>query len=250
MTPIDNNSFHANWTTNIALVDEFGTVSSQPIDLSLRYVFQDPDDGQTKVLYVRDTELRWTEIVAGVRSHVVPARYVSQMSIGVKWGPMTREWFLDMVSQFTVSDSGVLLREGLEVCQVWDDFEWKVYAVLPTIVGDDFRLEYFTPERLVQAVRTHCKVWHLDSLIRASSILYHFNSVSPLHSASPTSTGLDLVSRLRPCSFSPLPRLLLDNGDNYPPPSVDSGLTSSFISHSPSISPPPLDSVMNFEGEI
>ena len=53
IAPIDVDTFRTLYTTNTALVDEIGTVSSKPIDLGLRYVFQNPDNGETKVLYIR-----------------------------------------------------------------------------------------------------------------------------------------------------------------------------------------------------
>ncbi|KAE9387218.1 hypothetical protein BT96DRAFT_948530 [Gymnopus androsaceus JB14] len=160
------------------VVDEIGTVTTYPADLTLRYAFKHPTTGIQKVLYVRDPELRWSEIVASVRSDIVPARYVPAVGEeGEKRGPMTEEWFRNMVKQFEVT-GGRLLRRGLEVCEQVEDFEWKVYAMLPTVV-DDFDLGNFTPETLVECVRDNFHVWHLDSLNRASAILSDFNSGSP-----------------------------------------------------------------------
>lgn len=59
-----------------ALVKQLGQVTMFPIDLGLRWVFQNPEDGSTEVLYGWDTELRWTEVIAGVRTGLVPSRYV------------------------------------------------------------------------------------------------------------------------------------------------------------------------------
>ncbi|KAJ3779718.1 hypothetical protein GGU10DRAFT_337779, partial [Lentinula aff. detonsa] len=143
-------------------LDITGLVSSFPRDLCLRWAFQDPNSGETRVLYGRDMELRWTEVLAGVRSGIVPTQYVSRsVPDGIPCGPMTREWFLDMVSQFTVSIDGTLLREGLKVCQIWEDFEWMATVMLPKEKEVDLAL--YTAERLVLDVRRKFNVWHLDS---------------------------------------------------------------------------------------
>ncbi|KAJ3991200.1 hypothetical protein F5050DRAFT_1812814 [Lentinula boryana] len=160
--------------TTSGLVDEVGTITTYPADLTLRYAFKHPTTGVCKVLYVRDPELRWSEIVAGVRSNIVPARYVPGVGEdGRKKGPMTEEWFRSMVGQFEVVE-GRLLRRGLEVCEQVEDFEWKVYAMLPAVV-DNFDLGKFTSETLVECVRDNFHLWHLDSINRASAILSDFN---------------------------------------------------------------------------
>ncbi|KAJ3749854.1 hypothetical protein DFH05DRAFT_1517965 [Lentinula detonsa] len=162
-----------------AFVDITGLVSSFPHDLCLRWTFQDPNSGETRVLYGRDTELKWTEVLAGVRSGIVPAQYVSRSDPnGTPCGPMTHKWFLDMVSQFTVSIDGTLLREGLKMCQIWEDFEWMATVMLPKEKEVDFAL--YTAERLVLDVRNMFNVWHLDSFNRASALIARFNSLSPL----------------------------------------------------------------------
>ncbi|KAJ4463879.1 hypothetical protein C8J55DRAFT_291799 [Lentinula edodes] len=169
-----------------AIVDIMGYVSSFPRDLCLRWVFRDPSNGEIKVLFGRDTELRWSEILAGARSGVVPARYVPKIADdGSIRSPMTHEWFLDMVSQFLVSDTGELLRDGLKVCRTWEDFEWTAMVMLPTRKEMDLAL--YTAERLVSEVRNEFRVWHLDSFQRASALLNDFNSIScPLVSTSPS----------------------------------------------------------------
>ncbi|KIK50809.1 hypothetical protein GYMLUDRAFT_65132 [Collybiopsis luxurians FD-317 M1] len=267
---------------NDVLVDESGVLASFPMDLVLRWLYQDPDMGGSKVIYARDTELQWTEIVVGARSGIVPGRYVEELSDnGMRRGPMTRQWFLDMVSQFEVTAEGSLLRDGLEVCREAEDFEWKVFAVLPADLGDiDFAL--YTPERLVHLVRQHTGLWHLDSFNRAQAILHHFNTVSPLPRNSSTPPGLDLYSRYRflphesivspphHASIISLPdnwqsihvvNVLVPGSDQYaqtyihssssPMPSFPSSPIST-PSTSPSMPPlfPISDSDMNFEDEI
>ncbi|KAJ3779762.1 hypothetical protein GGU10DRAFT_337745 [Lentinula aff. detonsa] len=138
-------------------------VTTFPRDLCLRWVFQDPITGDAKVLYGRDTELRWSEVIAGARSAIVPARYVTRIAPDATLrGPITREWFLDMVSQFSVSKEGKLQRDGLDVAQIWEDFEWMATAMLPTV--KDVNLSLYTPERLVKDVREAFHMWHLDSM--------------------------------------------------------------------------------------
>ncbi|KAJ3779842.1 hypothetical protein GGU11DRAFT_750091 [Lentinula aff. detonsa] len=163
-----------------AFVDVTGIVSTFPRDMCLRWIFQDPDHGETRVLYGRDSELRWSEVLAGVRSGIVPARYDNKEKDGTgttQHGPMNREWFIDMCSLFTVSADGRLLREGLEICQIWEDFEWAATVMLPT--KKDVNLAVYTPERLVNDVRRESGVWHLDSHSRAYALLQHFNSIPP-----------------------------------------------------------------------
>ncbi|KAJ3991046.1 hypothetical protein F5050DRAFT_1813056 [Lentinula boryana] len=167
-----------------AFVDITAIVTSFPRDLCLRWVFQDPCSSNAKVLYGRDTELRWTEIVAGARSGIVPARYVTRIAPDATLrGPMTREWFLDMVSQFSVSKEGKLQRDGLDVVQIWEDFEWTATAMLLTVKNVDLTL--YTPERLVKDVRETFHVWHIDSMNRASALISQFNSSSPLSTTIP-----------------------------------------------------------------
>ncbi|KAH7870537.1 uncharacterized protein C8R40DRAFT_1175574 [Lentinula edodes] len=215
-----------------ALVDVTGHVSSFPRDLCLRWMFRDPDSGEIKVLYGRDTELRWTEILAGARSGVVPARYVPKVAgDGSTRGPMTREWFLDMVSQFSVSATGKLLRDGLEVCQIWEDFEWLATVMLPSRKEVDLAL--YTAERLVSEVRSELKAWHLDSYQRASAILNQFNSVSP--------------SPLVSTSTFPLPIPVFVPPPAYVPVSTHS-LFPVHLSSSPSVLPE--DSIMDSEDGI
>ncbi|KAJ3979182.1 hypothetical protein F5890DRAFT_1478742 [Lentinula detonsa] len=111
LQPIHSTPFLHPSTLSLGLTDAFVDVTAMvttfPRDLCLRWVFQDPNSGDTKVLYGRDTELRWTEVIAGARSGIVPARYVTRIAPDATLrGPMTREWFLNMVSQFSVSKEG------------------------------------------------------------------------------------------------------------------------------------------------
>ncbi|KAF9064530.1 hypothetical protein BDP27DRAFT_1425731 [Rhodocollybia butyracea] len=143
--------------------------------------FVDPLDWQqviqSTLVSDGDTQLRWTEVVAGVRSGVVPERYVPEVgSDGARNGPMTREWFLDMASQFTITEEGVLLKNNRKVCQDATDFEWKAMIMLPQQIGD-INWSLYTPERLVNLVRDTFDLWHLDSLVRASAVLEHYNSI-------------------------------------------------------------------------
>ncbi|KAF9059134.1 hypothetical protein BDP27DRAFT_1431789 [Rhodocollybia butyracea] len=89
---------------------------------------------------------------------------------------MTREWFLDMASQFTITEEGVLLKKNRKVCQDATDFEWKAMIMLPQQIGD-INWSLCTPERLVNLVRDTFDLWHLDSLVRASAVLKHYNSI-------------------------------------------------------------------------
>ncbi|KAF9068804.1 hypothetical protein BDP27DRAFT_1421621 [Rhodocollybia butyracea] len=160
-----------------AFVDPIGLATSYPIDLGLRWVYEHPDNHTVHIVYARDTQLRWTEVVAGVRSGVVPERYVPEVgSDGARNGPMTREWFLDMASQFTITEEGVLLKNNRKVCQDATDFEWKAMIMLPQQIGD-INWSLYTPERLVNLVRDTFDLWHLDSLVRASAVLEHYNSI-------------------------------------------------------------------------
>lgn len=145
--------------TSTSLVDEEGFVSSFPSNLCLRYRFLDPSSLEYKVLYVRDPELSWAEIATAKDTGVVPIHYVPELGDdGVVHGPMTREWFLDMASQFEVTAGGELLREGLEVFQQIEDFEWKVFVMLPVTLGvDEVPLHRYTPKRLTSLVRTSFK---------------------------------------------------------------------------------------------
>ncbi|KAJ3745977.1 hypothetical protein DFH05DRAFT_1458363 [Lentinula detonsa] len=98
---------------------------------------------------------------------------------------MTREWFLDMVSQFLISKEGKLQRDGLDVAQIWEDFEWMATAMLPTV--KEVNLTLYTPERLVKDVREAFHIWHLDSMNHASALISQFNSISPLSTTMPQS---------------------------------------------------------------
>ncbi|KAJ3792805.1 hypothetical protein GGU11DRAFT_760460 [Lentinula aff. detonsa] len=181
-----------------AFVDVTGIVSTFPRDLCLRWTFWDPNSGDTKVLYGRDAELTWTEVVAGVRYATIPARYVPEVADdGTTYGPMTEEWFLDMVSQFTVSTEGKLLKDGLEVCQIWEYFEWMATVMLHT--QKDVNLALYTAERLVYDVRNEFSVWHLDSFNRATALIAQFNSVSPTLTNSMISSHLNFNF----CTHSP-----------------------------------------------
>lgn len=181
---------------NNTLVDYAGFATSFPCDLALRWIFQSPEDGETKVIYARDTELRWTEIIAGARSGFVPTRYVSRVAEdGSIKGPMTREWFIDMVSQFEVNSDNKLTREGLEVCMDPVDFEWKAIIMLEQTI-DNFDLAFYTPDRLVNTVRKTFQLWHLDSYNRACAIIDSFNAVSPLPFDHSTSIGITFYARL------------------------------------------------------
>ncbi|KAJ3749719.1 hypothetical protein EV360DRAFT_89726 [Lentinula raphanica] len=134
--------------SNTALVDEFGAVTTYPAELALRYKFQNPATGRFNVLYVRDPELRWTEIIAGVRSGVIPARYVPEIDEnGIVHGPMNDTWFKLICSQFTVSADNKLMCQGFEVCDDREDFEWKVNCMLPSMMNEDF-LAFQHPEGL------------------------------------------------------------------------------------------------------
>ncbi|KAJ3710554.1 hypothetical protein C8R42DRAFT_729231 [Lentinula raphanica] len=158
------------------LVDYSGGVTFYPAEMSMRYKYRNPHTGDVKILYVRDPQLRWTEIIAGVRSGVVPARYVRDVDEnGVFHGPMNDKWFRQMCSQFTVSADHKLMCRGYEVCRDHEDFEWKVEFLLPTILGDGY-LAFHNPESLVQLVRSRFKIWHLDSFKRALDCLTDFNS--------------------------------------------------------------------------
>lgn len=179
-----------------SLVDHCGLAMSFPGDLAMRWVFQNPDNGDTEVIYAQDTELWWTEVLAGARSGVVPARYVPEIAEdGSRQGPMTREWFLDMVSQFTVDYAGRLMRDGLEVCKDYNNFEWKAIIMLDHKIVD-LDLAYYTPEHLVNAVRKAFGLWHLDSFNRACAVLNSFNAVSPLPFDPSTPHGISLYSRI------------------------------------------------------
>ncbi|KAJ3792392.1 hypothetical protein GGU11DRAFT_750085 [Lentinula aff. detonsa] len=175
-----------------AFVDVTRIVSTFPRDMCLRWVFQDPDSGDIRVLYGRDSELRWSEVIAGVRSGIVPARYVNKEVDGItQHGPMTCEWFMDMCSLFTVSADGKLLREGLEICRIWEDFEWTAIVVLPT--KKEVNLALYTPERLVNDVRRESGMWHLDSHHRAYALLERFNSIAPRNSVTSSSSPFSQI---------------------------------------------------------
>ncbi|KAJ3779761.1 hypothetical protein GGU10DRAFT_381830 [Lentinula aff. detonsa] len=164
-----------------AFVDVTGIVSTFPRNLCLCWMFWDPNSGDTKVLY---------EVVAGVRYATIPARYVPEVADdGTTCGPMMKEWFLDMVSQFTVSTEGKLLKDGLKVCQIWEDFEWMATVMLPT--QKDVNLTLYTAERLVYDVRNKFSVWHLDSFNRATALIAQFNSISPTLTDSMISSHLN-----------------------------------------------------------
>ncbi|KAJ3979139.1 hypothetical protein F5890DRAFT_1559127 [Lentinula detonsa] len=166
LTPIDINTFRTRRVPSLDLVDEIGTVSTQPIDLGLRYTFRDPATMDTKYLFVRDTELRWTEIIAGCRSGIVPERYIPEIdNKGVIHGPMTREWFIEMVSEFTVNAAGDLFRGGLTVAKVWDDFEWKALVMLPMVMGSSYHPQAYTPRTLRELIQQSFGSWHLDSWV-------------------------------------------------------------------------------------
>jgi len=167
---------------------------------------------------------------------------------GTIQGPMTREWFLDACSLFTVSGEGKLLKDGLEVCQIWEDFEWTATVVLPTRKEVD--LAFYTPERLVQDVREVFGMWHLDSYSRACALIDHFNLISPLP-FDPTTSGLDHYARIRFPSFvAPPPYSLdLDNGFNSIPVHNSSRSLTSFATYIPSTMTPE-DSVMDSEDGI
>ncbi|KAJ3979159.1 hypothetical protein F5890DRAFT_1559099 [Lentinula detonsa] len=193
LQPIHSTPFLHPSTLYLGLTDAFvditAIVTRFPRDLCLRWVFQDPYSGNAKVLYGQDTELRWTEIVAGARS-----------------GPMTREWFLDMVSQFSVSKEGKLQRDGLDVVQIWEDFEWMAMAMLPTVKDVDLTL--YTPERLMKDVRETFHVWHIDSMNRASALISQFNSSSPLSTTIP-----QFFQRIAPPPYSYSDDSLMDFED-------------------------------------
>ncbi|KAF9042677.1 hypothetical protein BDP27DRAFT_1434976 [Rhodocollybia butyracea] len=137
-----------------AFVDPIGLSTSYPIDLGLRWVYQNPEMRTVHIVYARDTQLRWTEVVAGARSSIVPDRYVSE---------------------FVVTMDGKLLKGNKEVCQDATDFEWKAMIMLPQ--SKDINWPLFTPERLVNKVCQTFGMWHLDSFVRASAVLEHYNSI-------------------------------------------------------------------------
>ncbi|KAJ3779595.1 hypothetical protein GGU10DRAFT_382201 [Lentinula aff. detonsa] len=158
-----------------ALVDHHTICSSTPIDLGLEFRYRNPSTGEVNSLWSRDTELRWTEITAGTCSGIVPDRYVAEVGAhGQRYGPMTRDNFLRIVSDFHVSDSNVLYRGNLKVATVQDDFEWCVYAKLCSRV-DDFDLANYDVVSLVDTVQQIFGTWHLDANLRASTILQHYH---------------------------------------------------------------------------
>lgn len=146
-------------------MDDLGTITTYPAELTLQYRFEDPSTGERTTLYARDPQLRWTEILAARRSEIVPARYSTEPGTG----PMTREWFLDMARQFDVTDNE-LFKDGLVVCKRIEDFELQVYLQLPTHY-DHLEFPWFTPQRLVSLVQSTSKRWHLDAYNRALGIL-------------------------------------------------------------------------------
>ncbi|KAJ3979124.1 hypothetical protein F5890DRAFT_1559148 [Lentinula detonsa] len=159
-----------------ALVDHRIVCSSTPIDLGLEFRYCNPSTNEVKSLWVRDTELRWTEIIAGTRSGIIPDRYVQEVGAhGQRYGPMTTDNFLRMVSDFHVSGNNVLCRGNLKVATSQDDFEWCVYAKLCSRV-DDFDLANYDSVSLVDTVQQIFGIWHLDANLRASSILQHYHS--------------------------------------------------------------------------
>ncbi|KAJ3743872.1 hypothetical protein DFH05DRAFT_1524880 [Lentinula detonsa] len=161
---------------NRLLVDQHGKISTTPIDLALKYSYCDPVTTFTKLLWVRDTELKWNEIIAGSRSGIIPERYVEEYSHdGTRYGPMNRENFTHMISNFYVSPDSVLYKDSLRVATVPDDFEWKVLHKLPTMVHD-FNLDNYDEQLLVADVQHHFQIWHLDAHERASKILNRYSS--------------------------------------------------------------------------
>ncbi|KAJ3979109.1 hypothetical protein F5890DRAFT_1559167 [Lentinula detonsa] len=158
------------------LIDHQGTCSSTPIDLGLEFCYSNPSTGEVKSLWVRDTELRWTEIIAGMRSGIIPDRYVHEVGAdGQRYGPITKENFLRMVSEFHVSVNNILCRGNLKVATSQDDFEWCVYAKLCSRVNN-FDLANYDAVSLVDTVQQIFGTWHLDANLRASTILQDYNS--------------------------------------------------------------------------
>ncbi|KAJ3749718.1 hypothetical protein EV360DRAFT_89729 [Lentinula raphanica] len=229
--------------SNPELVDYAGGVTFYPAELAMRYKFKNPQTGEVKVIYVRDPQLRWTEIEAGVRSGVIPARYVKAVDEkGVFHGPMNDKWFRQICSQFTVSADNKLLCQGYEVCRDREDFEWKVEWILPPILGDGY-LAFHHLESLVQLVRSHFKIWHLDSYKRAFDCLIHFNkptSSSRIHRSISFTTNRVPPSRSStpppPYTNTPSLRstLLNDAGQRFPIPS--SAAIAAFLPRSSSSS--------------
>jgi hypothetical protein len=174
-------------------VDELGTPFTFPAEFTMRYLFQNPETGSVQTLYIRDLNLHWTEIIAGIRSNIVPSRYENVLNSDCpRRGPMTKEWFKNLISSFTVTENGKLMYKSLIVEQDAEDFDWKVETVLPATITN-FCLGDYTPDTLVETVRNETGLWHLDSYTRASAILY--NSAT-IHDNSTPNT--------EPCPFSSL----------------------------------------------
>lgn len=133
---------HLTDPTASVLIDH---VTTFLINLGLRWIFQNPEDGSMEVLYGQDMELRWTETTTGAKTGHVPPRYVHcNTGDGVIHEPMNQEWFLNMVSQFQVLPHGKLLKDGLEVCFNPTDFEWKAVVRLELELGE-LDLALYTP---------------------------------------------------------------------------------------------------------
>ncbi|KAJ3816675.1 hypothetical protein F5880DRAFT_1619060 [Lentinula raphanica] len=177
LTPIDNHVDTPYYQIgNALLVDKFGKTSSTPIDLALKFSYCDPISGEVKHLWVWDTELRWTEIIAGVRGGVIPARYVYELGTdGTRYGPMNRQNFSHMIAEFYVSPESVLFKDGLRVITSPDDFEWKVMEVLCRRPG--FDLDSHTENSLVAEVQNSFGLWHIDAHERASKLLKRFRAL-------------------------------------------------------------------------
>lgn len=116
---------------------------------------------------------------------------------------------------------------------------------------------FYTPERLVNIVRTTFHLWHLDSYNCAWAILERFNAISPLSYPALFSLGLKFISRLHapsPTSVNPPP---YDAGAMPVPLNarnihVSNSSANNSLHHftTPDTSSSPIDSSMDFEGEI
>lgn len=81
---------------------------------------------------------------------------------------MTSSWFREMVQYFDIVNND-LYCGGQIVCPLIEDFEFKVYTHLT--LTDGFNFANYSPGRLVNAIRSEFRLWHLDSLDCARGIL-------------------------------------------------------------------------------
>ncbi|KAJ7187498.1 hypothetical protein GGX14DRAFT_409155 [Mycena pura] len=148
-------------------IDDFisdGSISRKQHDLSFPYSYLN-DDNSISVMWSSDRNLRYTYIEDFLQNGTIPPWYLGSPIIdgpGISHGPLTREAFIHMASQFYIDpNTGLVIESGSGyILQTSRDLLRNEFIALPSSIRDSTTLQ---PIQLLRYIEQKTSVWFPDS---------------------------------------------------------------------------------------